>query len=350
MHTPKSNSLLRQANSTLAFIALTAAMLTVAGCSGGGGDEGSKPQTGMLKIGLSDAPVDAADAVVVQFTGVELKPANGEAFSVDFAAKTIDVLTYQGTDRVMLLDGEQVPAGDYQWMRLKVNADPNVAGDSYITVNGAQCEMRIPSGDETGLKLIRGFTVGVGTTTDFTIDFDLRHSVVRPPGQDGMTEQCDGQAYFLKPVLRIVDNLQVGTITGTIDPTLVSTQCTDASTVAQVAPGNLYLFGPYSTGATPPVPDDFDLVDADGADALASAMVKTRRVGQLRLHDRIRPGRQLRACVHLQPRPVGHRCRYGRYADGRRRTGEFFTERRFQRDGYGEPDDHAELHALTSVT
>ena len=96
MHSPKSNNPARQANSALAFIALTAAMLTVAGCSGGGSDEGGKPQTGMLKIGLSDAPVDAADAVVVQFTGVELKPANGEAFSVDFATKTIDVLHIRG--------------------------------------------------------------------------------------------------------------------------------------------------------------------------------------------------------------------------------------------------------------
>ena len=169
---------------------------------------GSKSKTGTLKLGLTDGPVDAADAVVVQFTGVELKPVNGAAFSVDFAPKTIDVLGLQGTNRAMLLDGEKVPAGDYEWMRLKVNADPNVAGDSHITVNGAQCEMRIPSGDETGLKLIRGFTVGVGTITDFTIDFDLRKSVIRPPGQSGMTEECDGQVYMLKPVMRVVDNLR----------------------------------------------------------------------------------------------------------------------------------------------
>ena len=32
----------------------------------------------------------------------------------------------------MLLDGEEVPAGEYIWMRLKVLADPDVAGDSCI--------------------------------------------------------------------------------------------------------------------------------------------------------------------------------------------------------------------------
>jgi len=263
----------RRNASALTMVAIGSAFLALAGC-GGGGSGDSKSQTGMLKIGVTDSPVDAADAVVVQFTGVELKPVNGQAFSRDFSSpKTIDLLTLQGTNRAMLLDGESVPAGDYEWMRLKVNADPNVV-DSYITVGGAQCEMRIPSGDETGLKMIRGFTVGVGTTTDFTIDFNLRQSIVRPPGQQAMTESCGGQAYMLKPVLRVVDNLQVGTLTGTVDPTLVSTQCTDASTVAQVAPGNVYLFGPYATGTTPPVPDDVDANDADGLDPLASAMVK----------------------------------------------------------------------------
>ena len=52
----------------------------------------------------------------------------------------------------------------------------NVVGDSYVRLEtgGEECEMRVPSGDQTGLKLVRGFTVGAGTITDFTIDFDLR--------------------------------------------------------------------------------------------------------------------------------------------------------------------------------
>ncbi|HEX7375047.1 MAG TPA: DUF4382 domain-containing protein [Steroidobacteraceae bacterium] len=244
--------------------------LALAACGGGGGGSGSN--TGTLKLGITDAPVDAADAVVVQFSGVELKPMNGAAFSIDFASpKTIDLLALQGTNRAMLLDGEKLPAGEYEWMRLKVNADPNVAGDSYVTVDGAQCEMRIPSGAETGLKLVRGFTIGVGTITDFTIDFDLRKSLVRPPGQHTMVESCGGQAYMLKPAMRMVDNLQVGSITGSVDATLVSQKCGADATISKVAPGNVYLFGPYT--GTAPVPDDVDGNAADGADPIASAMV-----------------------------------------------------------------------------
>jgi Domain of unknown function (DUF4382) len=247
--------------------AVTLAAALVAACGGGGGG-GAQSKTGALTLGITDAPVDVADAVVVQFSGVELKPMNGNAFSINFAEpKTIDLLALQGTNRATLLDGEQIPAGEYNWMRLKVNADPNVAGDSYITIGGSQCELRIPSGSETGLKLNRGFTVGVGATTDLTVDFDLRKSVVQPPGQHTSVPACDGQAFLLKPALRVVDSLQVGTITGTVDPTLITQACPAGEL------GNVYLFGPYTDTDPVPVPDDVDDNDADGPNPITTAMV-----------------------------------------------------------------------------
>ena len=137
--------------------------------------------------------------------------------------------------------------------------------------------MRIPSGAETGLKMIRGFTVAAGAITDFTVDFDLRKSVVQPPGQRTGQLTCDGQAYLLKPVLRIVDNLQVGAITGPVGADLVATACTAHPDQA----GRVYMFGPYAEMDTVPagVPDDVDGdpstedVAIDGPDPLDSAIV-----------------------------------------------------------------------------
>jgi hypothetical protein len=232
------------------------------------GDDGGS--TGQISVAVTDSPVDYADAVVVRFTGVELKPKEGPAFVIDFdAPKTIDLRALDEGERVMLLDDEEVEAGEYLWMRLLVEADPNVAGDSYITIGGADCELRIPSGDERGLQLIRGFTVGVGTTTDYTIDYDLRRSIVKPPGLTTEATVCDGQAYLMKPVLRLVDNLEVGTITGSVDPTFITSPeaCGDATTPG-IYPGNVYLFGPVTENEAG-TPDDYD---GDG-DALASAMV-----------------------------------------------------------------------------
>jgi len=260
---------------TKALVVASAAAL-LAACGGGG--DGDKAKTGTLKLGITDAPVDHALEVNLQFTGVELKPVGGAPFSFDFApAKNFDLLELNGTTRAMLIDGVEIPAGNYEWVRLKVNADPNVAGDSYVVLeqSGGQCEIRIPSGDETGLKLVRGFTVAVGAITDFTIDFDLRKSLVEPPGQMTTVDTCGNQAYLLKPVLRMVNNLQVGSISGTVDPNLVLAECPAAN--AAPYPGNVYLFGPIADSVDPAtvVPDDYDGVenDANGNDAITSAMV-----------------------------------------------------------------------------
>jgi hypothetical protein len=255
------------------LVAAVAALL--AACSG---SDGGGASTGTLKLGVTDAPVDHALEVNVQFTGVELKPAGGAPIAFDFTpAKNFNLLELTGTNRAMLLDGVEIPAGNYEWVRLKVNADPNVGGDSYVVLEetGGQCEIRIPSGAETGLKLVRGFTVAVGAITDFTIDFDLRKSLVEPPGQTTVVDTCDNQAYLLKPVLRMVNNLQVGAISGTVDPSLITAECPGDN--SDPYPGNVYLFGPVAT--TEPDEsirvDDYDLMENDpnGGDAITSAMV-----------------------------------------------------------------------------
>jgi hypothetical protein len=237
----------------------------LAACAGGD-DGGTSDKTGVLQLGITDGPVEMAEEAVIEFTGVELKPRGGSAFSITFPTpKRIDLLDYQGTQRAMLLDGETIAAGDYEWMRLQVKADPNVGGDSYLMIGGAECELRIPSGDETGLKMIRGFTVWPGSVTNFTIDFDLRKSILQPPGQRTTEPTCDGQAYLLRPVLRLVNNDEIGAVSGTVAGELVG-----ACPAGQL--GKVYLFGPY-TNDLAPVPDDIDETDADGLDPLVTANV-----------------------------------------------------------------------------
>lgn len=192
----------------------------LAACGGGSGSD--EPQYGKITLGVTDAPVDGAAKVVVEFTGVEIKAVGEPGPEIfDFATpRQIDLLALEGGGSEVLLRDEVVPAGNYEWIRLKVNAG-RTASDSYVDLDdGSRHALFIPSGNQSGLKLIRGFTVGAGSTTDFTIDFDLRRSVVRPPGQDG--------EFVLKPVLRLVDSLQVGTLTGIVAPTLVTADCTPA--------------------------------------------------------------------------------------------------------------------------
>src|SRR5690606_298968 len=177
---------------------------------------------GQMKLAVTDAPVDGATSVVVQFTGVEFKPRGGMSTVIEFdQPRSIDLLALQGGGTELLLDGATLPAGQYNWLRRIVNAEP-VLMDSYIAFSdGAMYSLFIPSGDETGLKLVRGFTVPAGGVADFTLDFDLRKSVHDPASEPG---NASGD-YILRPVLRIVDNTQVGRISGTVAGSLITAGC-----------------------------------------------------------------------------------------------------------------------------
>lgn len=180
-------------------------LLSVFLISGCGGDSGSG--TGTLNLGITDAPVDGAKEVVIKFSGVELKPASNNAFSINLdVPQQIDLLNLQSSDFEFLANNATVPAGDYEWMRLKVIADQNTM-DSYIifTVGGAQYPLYVPSGNQTGLKLNNGFTVPEDGVLNLTVDFDLRKSIVDPKNA--------ATAYKLKPVLRLVQNENAGQTT-----------------------------------------------------------------------------------------------------------------------------------------
>ena len=181
----------------------------LAGCGGGGGRQPEAPM-GRISLGITDAPVDGATAVVVKFIAVELKPEDGSAFTINLTpAQSVDLLVLAGGSSRALLEDYSVPAGRYQSIRLLIEAQQNQPSSYIDFASGARYPLYVPSGSESGLKLIRGFTVAAGSTSNFTIDFDLRKSVIAPPGQ--------APNYLLKPVLRMVDNLQVGAIAGTVD-------------------------------------------------------------------------------------------------------------------------------------
>jgi hypothetical protein len=181
--------------------AISALLLTACG-----GDEPPQMQAmSTISVGLTDGPLSSATKVWLQFTGVEIKPANGTAQVFNFTTpKGFDLLLLQNGNAAMLLGDTSVAAGQYEWIRLIL--DP-AAGSSYVIDGTGQHYLRIPSGAETGLKLVRGFTMPAGGRADFTIDFVLDKSIIAPPGQS--------PDYMMKPVLRLTDNTQVGTIAGT---------------------------------------------------------------------------------------------------------------------------------------
>ena len=232
-------------------------MLGLAACSDGGGGSND---TGQLSLGVTDAPVDDASSVVVQFSGVAFKRAGADAERVQNLSpspRQLDLLQYQGGHAALLLDGVTLPAGDYQWIRLMVDSEPGVR-DSYVVLTGGQeCELRVPSGAESGLKLNRGFTLPADGSVALTIDFDLRKSVHAPPGLRGSAGACT-QGYLLRPTLRVVNNAEVGAIAGNVDSELVPGGCLP----------KVYIFS--GSGVTP---DDIEEASGTDADPLVVASV-----------------------------------------------------------------------------
>lgn len=155
----------------------------------------SKNDTASLTLSVADVQsvqsqdvTENVDGVFVNFKGLEIQPKEGDRLSFEFDAKLINLMDNTGNE---LLEDQDVPVGEYSWIRLNA-----VTADSYVVFEGVKESLNIPSGDQSGLKLNRGFRVGA-EGADFTIDFNLEKSLVNP-GKQG---------WKLKPVLGLIDNL-----------------------------------------------------------------------------------------------------------------------------------------------
>jgi len=174
-----------------------------------------------LTLRLTDAPIDEAEHVFVSVRGVSLNA--GDEGWVDYdldEVQRIDLLTLQSGNAFTLLDDIAMEAGAYG-VRLNLHSDDDNQPDHAIvlTQGGAEIELEIPSGEQTGLKLNQDIVVPVNGSADYVIDFDVRRSIVKR----GL-----GDDYLLKPVLRLINNNQTGSISGAFtDSQLFTEQCSD---------------------------------------------------------------------------------------------------------------------------
>jgi len=228
------------------IVACTA--LFVAGC-GGGGSTNTPDGMGTLNIALTDAAVDDVTEVWVEFAGVTLKPKSGDEIVYEFDdVKRINLLDLQNGKTEALLENTNVAVGPYSWMRLAVNAEFDGVFDSYaMRDDSSQVELRIPSGSQTGLKLVSGFTVTQNQSTNLVIDWDLRKGLTDPTGQPGMQ---------LRPALRVTDMAEHGALTGTVAESLIMAEGCNAADAAEDSGNAVYLF----EGNTA---EPLDIIDAE---------------------------------------------------------------------------------------
>lgn len=200
-----------------------------------------------FSLRVTDAPVDDAAKVVISFTGARIRDTDGNwtTYTLD-EVQPIDLLKLHGTATEELLQNVPAAAGSYDELRLFVDTTPMA---NYVELSGGGVfNLEIPSGSSSGLKLKGDFTISSILPAAITLDFDLRQSV----------KVTGGGKYKLKPVIRVLNDDQVGHIRGEVDVDLLTAPCSDTNPATFNA---AYVFSGH--GVTPSDIDSSSDVDVE---------------------------------------------------------------------------------------
>jgi hypothetical protein len=189
----------------LLLVTIVLAVLAVSAASCGQAQApapGPGTETGILKLYLSDAPLDSENVTAVNITIQEIQYHLDDEWITcgEFVGpKTYDLLELTG-ENITLLGDFTLPAGNYTQIRFmldipEMGSHPASPG-CYIEFDGNSTEpLFVPSGGETGYKAIGQFEVPVNGTVEVTADFDVRKAVV-----------VAGSSYILKPTIKLIVN------------------------------------------------------------------------------------------------------------------------------------------------
>ncbi len=263
--------------SSLGLAAVLAISLTGCGGSGSSSDPVGDGM-GTFNLSISDGGIDAAK-VCIKFDGVQLKKADeGAPITIDLDEPvTVNLLDVQGANSHPIVTSEQVPAGNYEWIRLLVDASRgNDGGSADMALSSTECvadngsylvtktellySLFIPSGNQSGLKLIKDITIPVNSSGDYTAEWDLGKSFIAPPGL--------APDAIMKPVVKLVRNNEVGTLVGQVADGLVNAESCDEARDDGFAP-KVYVF---DEGALPNEINDPD--NPDENDPVATGLVE----------------------------------------------------------------------------
>jgi hypothetical protein len=184
------------------------------GCGGGGG-------SGQVKISLTDSATDQYNAVYVTIDSIQVHASDMS----DDSWVTLENLTLPRTINLLdLMNGvreelgiSSLSSGHFTQMRLIIGKTPdsriNILSQAHpfanyvIDINNVVHELKVPSGFQTGIKIVGGFDVNDNETTELILDFDASASVVIA-GNSGQ--------YLLKPTIKILETTDFAIVSGTV--------------------------------------------------------------------------------------------------------------------------------------
>jgi hypothetical protein len=201
------------------FVLAIFALFIMQSCGGGGGGGGgtaTTSQPGSLSLSLTDASTDAYQAVYVTIGEVQVHMNGGAWKVVASPNKTYNLLDLVNGVREQLGISE-LDAGNYTEMRLIIGETPdggiNILTQKHpyanyvIDLDDNEHELKVPSGYQTGVKIVQGFTISEKQTTELVLDFSASASVV-VAGKSGN--------WLLKPTIKVLNTEEWAIISGTV--------------------------------------------------------------------------------------------------------------------------------------
>jgi hypothetical protein len=189
---------------------------------------GGKGNMGQLSLSLTDASTDQYLAVYVTIKEIDVQSASdsgGSWMTVATPDSTFNLLTLVNGVRQQL-GLVDLAAGHYTQLRLILGDTPdsgvNILSEAhpfgnYVIDSSDQChELKVPSGMQTGIKIVQGFDINENSTTELTLDFSASRSVV-VAGHSGQ--------YLLKPTIQVLQTALASIMSGSV------TQAADNSAV-----------------------------------------------------------------------------------------------------------------------
>jgi len=90
---------------------------------------------------------------------------------------------------------------------INILSESHPFGNYIIDTLNSYHELKVPSGYQTGIKIVHGFTISENQTTELILDFDASRSIVRA-GTSGQ--------WLLRPTIKVLDTNECSIVSGEI--------------------------------------------------------------------------------------------------------------------------------------
>jgi hypothetical protein len=225
------------------FLLSGALFLQLSGCGGGGGDGDGSVSTGTLQVGITDSPA-FPDFLSVHITILKVVavPAGKEGLADDDpglpviatfpAGLGVEILGLHFLPQI--LGTTQVPAGSYNQIRLILAPNQPTLSNYVIMTNtpGQRQELKTPSAQQSGLKIVGKFTVTPGAFNTIVLDFNPNDAIVFAGNSGNIILKPTG--IRINQVFNSLDN--AGGVTGEIRAPLFAPWSSATVTVVQRNP------------------------------------------------------------------------------------------------------------------